>query len=246
MRAPPLVALSAICALEAAAPAARAQADDERAERALHGDPSPKVRAEAAFLLARRGDREAVPALERALAEDEAVAVRLAAATALGRLGALRSAAPLRDAAARDPDPAVRESARVALGQILRGARTVAIEPVEGGRVDARMREQMRQALSAELERHGFAVVRQGEETGYRLRPTVLLLEEGHDGAGLHVEVKTSLIAIDTRGDLVAMVEGGARAESETPTTSEKLAGQAFAAAARSLSEDLAKRLQIR
>ncbi|HUK66421.1 MAG TPA: HEAT repeat domain-containing protein [Anaeromyxobacteraceae bacterium] len=222
---------------------------DEPAARALHAlgrDPSPKVRAQAAFTLARRGVREAVPALEKALAEDDAVAVRVAAATALGRLAALPSAARLRDAAAHDPDPAVRESARHALDQILRGARSVAIEPVEGGRVDARLRERLRQTLAAELERHGFAVSGPREEAGYRLKPTILLLDEGKDAGGLHVEVKTSLIAVDGRGEVAAMVEGGARAEAPAPATSVELAGKALDAAARSLSEDLARRLTLR
>jgi hypothetical protein len=99
-------------------------------------------------------------------------------------------------------------------------------------------------ALAAQLARHGFSVVGAGEGAGYRLKPAVLLLEVTPSGTGLRVEVKASVIAIDGQGRIAAMVEGGARARTASAgAASQQLAAQALDAAARNISEDLARRL---
>ncbi len=245
MRAPRPVLL-ALLVLAPAAPIEARAADQQidRALRALRDDGSMKVRAQAAFVLAQRGAQEAVPALCKALSEDDAAAVRVAAATALGRIGAQGGVPALREAGARDPDDAVRSAATRALEDLLRGARSVSVEEVQGRTADARTRASLHDALALHLKRHGFAIVEGGEGTGYRLKPSMLLLDVTHSGAGLRVEVKASVIAIDGQGRIAAMVEGGARARTATPgAAAAQLAGQAVDAAARSISEDLARRL---
>ena len=220
-----------------------ADAQVQRAIKALREDDSLKVRAQAAFVLAQRGAREAVPALRRALSEDRAAAVRVAAATALGRIGGPDVVAALRDASANDRDGAVRSAAARALDENLRGARTVSLEEVQGGKGDPPARARFHDALAVQLARHGFAVVDGGEDVGYRLKPSVLLLEQVQSGAWLSVQVKASVIAIDGQGRIAAIVEGGARARTVTPGAAVQLVEKAFDAAARSISEDLARRL---
>jgi hypothetical protein len=216
----------------------------QRAIAALRDDGSLKVRAQAAFVLAQRGAREGVPALRRALTEDGAAAVRVAAAAALGRSGGPGVVAALRDASAHDRDGAVRAAAAQALDAILRGARTVSVDAVQGGKGDTDARERLHGALAVQLQQHGFAVVDGGAEAGYRLKPSVLLLEQAQSGSWMTVEVKASVIAIDGQGRIAAIVEGGARAKTAASgVAGARLRGQALEAAARSISEDLARRL---
>ena len=225
------------------APGRAADVQVQRAMAALRQDGSLKVRAQAAFVLAQRGAREAVPILRQALSEDRSAAVRVAAATALGRIGGPEVVPALRDASAHDRDGAVRSAAAGALDENLRGARTVSLEEVQGGKGDRPARGRFHDALVVQLARHGFSVVDGGEDVGYRLKPSVLLLEQSQSGAWLSVEVKASVIAVDGQGRIAAIVEGGARARTVTPGAAAQLAGQAFDAAARSISEDLARRL---
>jgi hypothetical protein len=215
----------------------------QRAIAALR-DRSVKVRAQAAFVLAQRGARDAVPALRHALIQDGAAAVRVAAAAALGRIGGPGAVAALREAGEHDRDSAVRSAAAQALDESLRGARTVSVEAVQGGKGDREARERLRGALALQLKQHGFAVVEGGAQAGYRLKPSVLLLEHGQSGSWVTVEVKASVIAIDGQGHIAAIVEGGARARTAAsghPVA--RLTGQAVDAAARGISEDLARRL---
>jgi hypothetical protein len=87
-------------------------------------------------------------------------------------------------------------------------------------------------------------VVEGGKRFGFRLQPKMLLMEVQNGGS---VEVKASVVALDPKGRVAAMVEGGARARSASgaapPTPSTALEAQALEAAARSLVEDLAPRL---
>ena len=240
------IALLALVASVGAPPPQNRETDVQvqRAIAALREDGSMKVRAQAAFVLAQRGARGAVPALRRALNDDDAAAVRIAAAAALGRIGGPGAAAALRDASAHDRDGAVRSAAAQALDAILRGARTVSVEAVQGQRGGPEARQKLHDALSRELQQHGFAVVANGAEPGYRLKPSVLLLEQAQGGSGTMVEVKASVIAIDGQGRIAAIVEGGARARTAMAGPHlARLTGQAVEAAARSISEDLARRL---
>ncbi|GEJ56268.1 HEAT repeat domain-containing protein [Anaeromyxobacter diazotrophicus] len=238
----PLHALLAAAALAATPPARAGDAQAARALAALRQDPSRKVRARAAEVLAGRAGRGAVPALCRTLTEDEAAAVRVAAASALQRLGDPSARWALRDASARDPDPSVREAASRALDVLLRGARAVVLEEPQGG--GAAARAALQRALAAELPRRGFAVVDGRAAAGYHLKPAVLRVDLSRAGGGARVEVKASVVAVDGSGRIAAMVEGGARARTAAAGAPvEELEAQAFAAAAGSLCEDLARRL---
>jgi hypothetical protein len=235
-------------AAEAAPPAqgspAPADPQIERALRALREDASIKVRARAAFALAQRDAREAVPALRRALAEDESPVVRVAAAAALERLGGSDSIGALRDASARDPSLEVRAAANRAIEKTFHAARLVSLGQVEGSKVDALLRARLRAVLAAQLQRHGFAVVDDTLDVGYHLRPSVLVLDRIRSGGGIRIEMQASVMAIDRRGRVSAIVQGGAQVKSTTPgVPQDQLDGQAFDAAARSISEDLARRL---
>ena len=221
-----------------------AAAQVERLIRALEADDSPKVRAHAALLLGQTRSAAAVPPLVAALSRDGAAAVRAAAAIALGRVGAATAVGPLRSAMAHDPHGAVRGAATMALDGVLRGARTVTIDLVQGEKGNAAARTRLRDALSGELARRGFAVVARGGEGGYRLKPAVLLLEESESGGAVRVQVKASVVAVDAQGRVSARIEGGARAEARAKGGPPgQLVAQVLDAAARNISEDLARRL---
>lgn len=238
-------ALAVASAVALAAPLGAARAADPQAARALRAvreDGATKVRARAAFVLARVGGAEAVPALRQALEGDRATAVRLAAAAALGRLGGRGAAAALRAAAVHDPDPRVRDAAQRALEEVQRGARTVALSPVEGPAAEPAARARLGRALAARLREHGFAVTAQEGPggDGLRLKPAVLR----QDQRGGVIEVRASLVAEDRSGQLVARVEGGARAAPPAAgLPAAELTAQACEAAARGLADDLARRL---
>jgi hypothetical protein len=234
----------AALALAAAAGHPAADAQTDRALRALREDASRKVRAQAAAVLARHGAADAVAALCRALSEDEAPAVRVAAAAALQELGDPGGVATLRAAASGDPDPRVRQVAGRAVGELLRGARAVVLEEAQGGAGDARVRALLRAGLSTHLARRGFELVEGPASAGYHLKPAVLRVDLAHVGGGTQVEVKVSLIAVDRGGRIAAMVEGGARASTSAASgATAQLEAQAVAAAAGSVCEDLARRL---
>ena len=123
--------------------------------------------------------------------------------------------------------------------------RTVTLGPVLGDRGTPEARAALREALARHLRRRGFSVVdAPGTSVRYRLQPTVLVLDGAGASAGTHIEVKASIVALDRRGRIAAMVEGGARATSATPgAASANLEAQAVEAAARNLAEDLARRI---
>lgn len=140
-------------------------------------------------------------------------------------------------AAAESPAPAPR-AARPAAPQ---RQRAVVVEPVQGDRGTAASRAALREAIARHVRRQGFHVVDGGKSVAYRLRPTVLALDSGAAGS---VEVKASLVALDRRGRVAAMVEGGARTTGAAPGSAAAVVeAQAIEAAARSIAEDLAHRL---
>jgi hypothetical protein len=231
--------------LAAALPAAAADPQVERAMDALRSDSSLKVRTQAALVLGQRGAREAFPALVQALATDPAPAVRIAAAVALSRLGDAAGKEPLEAAGRADSDDAVRVAARKSLDELRRSTsgRAVWLDEPQGKAGDAAARSALRDALARHLRRQGFSVVDSHEPAGYRLKPAVLELEvTSADGRTL-IAVKASVVAVDSQGKMAAMVEGGARLRA-TGGSAGPLAARALDAAAISLSEDLAARLQ--
>jgi hypothetical protein len=103
----------------------RARADKvEDLVRALQGDPSYKVRLQAALVLGKLGDRRAVPALAKAV-KDENASVRAVACTSLGRIGDPTGVPALREAT-KDSETFVRQAAEKALAQLGGGGGAVA------------------------------------------------------------------------------------------------------------------------
>ncbi|BDG06004.1 HEAT repeat domain-containing protein [Anaeromyxobacter oryzae] len=224
---------------------ARADPQADRAIRALHEDPSLKVRVQAALVLGQGRVTAAVPALRGALANDEASAVRIAAAAALGRIGDPAARPALEGARDADPDDSVRAAAARALEALpaaAAGARVVSLEDAagEGGR---EARTALRDALGKHLRAAGFTVAASG---GLRLKPSVLRVDVSDAGGKTIVAVSATLVAVEAGGRMAAMVQGGARLSASGRLSPDKriaYAVRALDAAARTLSEDLAARL---
>jgi hypothetical protein len=122
--------------------------------------------------------------------------------------------------------------------------RSAHLEAVRGDAAGAPARAAFGDALQRHLRRLGFQVVEGKRPAAYRLQPALLVVDTAQEGGSVSLEVKASLVAFDRKGHVAAMVEGGARARgaaAQTPATS--LEAQALEAAARSLAEDLARRL---
>ncbi len=144
------------------APAARADRIDSLAE-SLRNDSSYKVRAQAAIVLGKLGDKRAVPPLIDALRDDEE-AVRSVAANSLGRLGDPQALDALR-ARMDDPSLGVRGAAGKAIAAIekarehqrtvdtARGRHHVVLDvtPVAVGAGDAAAAKSMQDKLRARL-----------------------------------------------------------------------------------------------
>jgi len=239
-------AFAAVLVLLVAA-AVRGDAHLDAAISALRGDRSAKVRAQAAIVMGQSGDDAAIPALAEALAEDDEPAVRLAAVGALSKLGGANARVALAAAGKGDPDPRVRDSA-------LRGFKALSPPPgviafsieATGGKAGFdSTRAAFRESIVRHLRARGFEVVERGE--GYRLKPSLLRVDV-EEGAGTTViAVKASLVAVDGSGRMAAMLEGGARlkATGRLPGGAlERYSAKAADAAARTLCEDLAGRLQ--
>ena len=125
----------------------------------------------------------------------------------------------------------------------VRRSRSVAIEAVRGDKGSSASRAAFGEALARQLGRLGFNVVEGGRTVTYRMQPTVLTLDTAGGGAGANVEVKASVVALDRKGRVAAMVEGGARTQNTPGVAPAHLESQAVEAAARSIAEDLARRL---
>ncbi len=123
-------------------------------------------------------------------------------------------------------------------------SRVLLVEEVKGEQGTPHARTALREALARHLGRRGFQVLESGKRYGYRLQPKLILFDV-QDGTS--VEVKASVVALDPKGRVAAMVEGGARAKggagAKPATAPGALEAQALEAAARSLVEDLAPRL---
>ncbi|HEY7724377.1 MAG TPA: HEAT repeat domain-containing protein [Anaeromyxobacteraceae bacterium] len=240
--------LALAVALAAALPVGAEDPLVERAIQALQRDPSMKVRTQAALVLAQRGARQALAVLTRALAADESPAVRIAAAAALARLADIAAREPLEAARTADPDPAVRSAASRGLADLLASSnRSLSLDEAQGRAGDDAARAALHESLARHLRRQGFAVVGPGAAAGFRLKPAVLELEITHGGGKLAISVKASVVAVDSQGRVVAMVEGGARLRATggvKESAQKQLAARALDAAAVSLSEDLAARLR--
>lgn len=222
--------------------------------RALREASSLKVRTQAALVLGQRGGPEAIAALREALGRDEASAVRTAAATALGRIGDKRGREALEHAKANDRDRNVREAAGRALVEIDRRGREPArgralvIEDAHGSAGDPAARQALRDSLGRHLSQRGFSVVESDQPATYRIKSSVIALDVAESGNKTIVAVRASAIAVDGTGRMAAMLESSARLRADGSglprSVQARLSAQAIDAAASSLSEDLAAKLE--
>lgn len=159
--------------------------------------------------------------------------LRLLAALATSLATAAPAASSPAGGAAPSSDPAPTHRVRVLL-----------LEEVKGDAGTAGSRAALREAITRHLGRRGFQVLEGGKRFAFRLQPRLLLVDVQ---MGSSVEVKASVVALDGKGRVAAMVEGGARVKGGPPPTpagaASALEAQALEAAARSLVEDLAPRL---
>ncbi len=150
-------------------------------------------------------------------------------------------------ALAASPVAAGGESRRTApLADSTTGTRSpsVALAPASGDRFDAQSRATLRDSLAKYLRGRGFAVIDGAKHVRWRMEPKVLREDVVEGEHGIDVEVRASVVAVDAHGRVAAMVEGGARARTTTPGAgSRHLVAQALDAAARSIADDLARRL---
>jgi hypothetical protein len=228
----------------------------ETAIAALRGDPSLKVRTQAALVLGSRKATQAVPALSEAVERDDSAAVRIAAASALGKIrdpGARGALERVRD---RDPDPSVRSAAGRALEALAppapvpepapSGATAFSIEEPGGAAGGPSERRALREAIARHLTDRGYAVVPRG---GMTLRPSVVALDVRQQDGKTVISVRAGLLAVEGSGRMAAMLEGGAKLSATGKVPDGKLAAysaKALDAAARTLCDDLASRLSDR
>jgi hypothetical protein len=122
--------------------------------------------------------------------------------------------------------------------------RSAIVEQVRGDSGSGPARAAFGDALHRHLRRLGFHLVEGRTAAAYRLQPALLVIDSSTEGTSVNLQVKASLVALDRKGHVAAMVEGGARARSGVAgSTATSLEAQALEATARSLAEDLARRL---
>jgi HEAT repeat protein len=246
-----VVAAVALGALLAVSLAEGGDPSVERAVQALRGDPSAKVRAQAALLLRQKAAPEGAPALVAALEHDPAAVVRASAAAALGRIGDPAAREPLARAANADPDGEVRTTASEALKELSDRVRTrarpVAIEEVQGAASPA-LRTALRDSLVRHLAERGFPAAPPGDDRALRLKASVLAVDVSESGGKVSIDVKASAVAVEPGGRMAAMSEGAAHLRTQGTRLSrekeEQLAVRALDAAARMLSDELAAELR--
>ena len=251
MRRPRAASAALALALLFLAPRARADAQVERALRALESSPSIKVRSQAALVLGQLKAAEAVPVLRRAASADGAPVVRIAAVAALAKVASLEARSALDGLVRADPDPSVREAARAALAELSpapsapagAGATAVSLEDAAGSGGGPTERRALRAALGRRLQEAGFRV--QGEG-GLRIKPSIVKLEVERAGEKTVVAIRAELVAVEGGGRMAAMLEGAARLSAVGVLGDVELAavsGRAVDAVAKVLADDLAARL---
>jgi hypothetical protein len=207
------VGLAVVALLFTAAPAFAGKVDNLAA--ALLGDPSFKVRTQAALLLGKLGDKAGVAPLIGALS-DENKTVRAMAAQSLGKLGGESAAVALKNLLGREPDGFVRGQAEKALASIAPSKppeqagkdRKVYLKlgPFSGGNkaADGALLGALRAALRQSLEKLPHLVVAEGADEknlGKDGRPAFLV-----DGNVLQLDDKEAGSALETSCEVKAMV----------------------------------------
>lgn len=237
--------------LSAAPFAARADAQTDRAVRALEASSSLKVRSQAALVLGQLRAVEAATALRRAATSDPAAAVRIAAIAALSKLGSAEARPTLEAVARTDADDGVRAAAAGALAELepsararpAHGATAVSLEEAVGTAGTPAERVALRDALGKRLREAGFQLQGSG---GLRLKPSILRLDVERGGEKTVVAVRAELVAVEGGGRMAAMLEAAARLSATGNLGDSELAAvsvRAVDAVAKVLVDDLAAKL---
>lgn len=231
---------------------AAADAQTDRAVRALETSTSLKVRSQAALVLGQLRAAEAAPALRRAAASDPAPAVRIAAAAALSKLGTAEAKATLEAVARTDADPSVRTAAAGVLAELegaavpahpAVGSTAVSLEETVGAVGSPAQRVALRDALGRRLKEAGFQVQGSG---GIRLKPSIVRMDVEQAGERTVIAVRAELVAVEGGGRMAAMLEGAAKLSARGKLGDSELAaasGRAVDAVAKILVDDLAAKL---
>jgi len=231
--------------------AARADAQTDRAVRALESSSSLKVRSQAALVLGQLRAVEAAPALRHAATADPAVAVRIAAVAALSKLGPAEARPTLEEVARADGDESVRAAATSALAGLepppaprpAHGATAVSLEEAVGSAGSPAERVALRDAIGRRLRQAGFQVQGSG---GLRLKPSIVRLDVERAGEKTVIAVRAELVAVEGGGRMAAMLEGAARLSATGKLGDSELAAvsvRAVDAVAKVLVDDLAAKL---
>jgi hypothetical protein len=205
---------------------------------ALLGDPSFKVRTQAALLLGKLGDKAGIQPLVKALADDNK-AVRAMAAQSLGKLGGEAAAVALKNLLQHESEAFVRGQAEKSVAAIA-AARTAEPEgkdrkvylkfgPFTGGSkaADATLLELLRNSLRQSLEKLPHVAVVEGAEEknlskggrpAFLVDGNVLKLQDQDAGSALETscEVKVLVARWPSRSVILwtsagAAVQGGKR-----------------------------------
>ncbi len=230
---------------------ARADAQTDRAVRALETSSSLKVRSQAALVLGQLRALEAAPALRRAATSDPAAAVRIAAVAALSKLGSPEARTTLEAVAQRDSDESVRSAAASALAELepaaparpVHGATAVSLEEAVGNAGSAAERAALHDAIGRRLREAGFQVQGSG---GLRLKPSIVRLDVERAGENTVVAIRAGLVAVEGSGRMAAMLEDAARLSATGKLGESELAAmsaRAMDAVAKVLVDDLAAKL---
>jgi hypothetical protein len=212
-RAGAAVGLAVVALLFMAAPAFAGKVDNLAV--ALLGDPSFKVRTQAALLLGKLGDKAGVTSLIGALS-DENKSVRAMAAQSLGKLGGDAAAVALKSLLVRETDGFVRGQAEKALASLTPSKPLdqdvkdrklyLKLGPFSGGSkaADAELLGLLRSALRQSLEKLPHLAMAEGAEEknlGKGGRPAFLV-----DGNVLKLDEKEAGSAVETSCEVKAMV----------------------------------------
>lgn len=230
----------------------RADAQTDRAVRALETSSSLKVRSQAALVLGQLQAAGAAPALRRAATADPAAAVRIAAIAALSKLGPSEARDTLVAVARDDGDGSVRTAASEALAELdgppppadsARASTAVSVEDTVGSGGGPADRLALRDAIGRRLKEVGFQVQGTG---GIRLKPSIVRLDVERAGERTVIAVRAELLAVEGGGRMAALLEGGARLSATGKLGDRELAAvsaRAVEAVAKVLVDDLAAKL---
>lgn len=227
--------------------------------RVLRKDSSYKVRVQAALVLGRLGDRNAVPALVEALVDSNNM-VRAVAAQALGKLGAPEAGPAVQKALDKEKDPFARSQMQNALGVLgksgtgeKKAGMYLALGPFTGGAQGAGqneiglLRSALREKLGTlggvtfEMSERDEAAFKRGGGMGFFIDGNVTRLDDGVVGGVTEVncDVKVQVFKWPSRS-LISWTSAGAAVQAGAREREKEIARRdCLEAAAGQLGDDL-------